>query len=85
MHNKGITRERDFHCVAVEKEATQCVCDCETRRLVEKICDKFNREGNDGMSDHEDARVSRNHFDLFEQADRAERAVTTAAWRKQRD
>ena len=44
-----------------------------------KICDRLNREGNDGESDHEEARVSRNLFDRFEQADRAERAATTTA------
>ena len=45
-----------------------------------KIGDKLNREGDDGESDQEEARVSRNLFDLFEQADRAEKAVTPAAW-----
>ena len=54
--------------------------DFETRRLVGKICDKLDRESNDGESDHEEARVSRNLFDLFEQTDRAEEAVATAAW-----
>ena len=48
---------------------------------LEKICDKLNRESNDGESDHEEARVSRQSFDLFEQTDRAEKAVTTAARR----
>ena len=43
---------------------------------LEKICDKLNRESNDGESDHEEARVSRPSFDLFEQTDIAEKAVT---------
>ena len=57
--------------------------DCETRRLVGKICDKLNKESNDGESDREEPRVSRNLFDLFEQTDRAEKAVTTAAFADQ--
>ena len=53
--------------------------DCETRRLVGKICDKLNKESNDGESDREEPRVSRNLFELFEQTDRAEKSATTAA------
>ena len=47
----------------------------------ENICDKLNRESNDGESDQEEARVSRNLFDLPEQTERAEKAGTTAARR----
>ena len=44
----------------------------------DKICDKLNRERNDGESDHEEARISRNLFDLFEPTARTEEAITTA-------
>ena len=45
----------------------------------DKICDKLNREINDVESDHEEARISRNLSDLFEQTARTEEAMTTAA------
>ena len=100
MHNKGLTRDRDLHWIAVEEEVLRCeICGknkildkatvmfqqrCATAKQQgwwEKICDKLNKESHDRESDHEEARVSRHLFDLFEQADRAEKPVTTAAWR----
>ena len=42
------------------------------------ICDNLIRERNDGQSDHEEARISGNLFDQFEQTARIEEAITTA-------
>ena len=41
----------------------------------DKICDKLSRERNDGESDREEATISRNLFDLFEQTARTEEAT----------
>ena len=51
----------------------------------DKFGDKLNRERNDGESDHEEARISRNLFDLFEQTARTEEAMNTVGDRKERD
>ena len=52
--------------------------DCKQESWQDKICGKLSRERNDGQSDHEEARISRNLFDLFEQTARTEEAITTA-------
>ena len=53
--------------------------DCETRRLVGEICDKLNRESNDGEERPRGGKSVTKIIDLFEQTDRAEEAVATAA------
>ena len=47
--------------------------------MVGTICEKLSKETNDGESDLEEARVSRNLFDLFEQSAQAEATTAAAA------
>ena len=82
MHNKELTREG----LSLDSGGGGRCSDAKSAEKPrscwwEKVCDKLNRASNDGESDHEEARVSRNLFDLFEQTDRTEIAVTTAARR----